>query len=527
MKTRLLISIVVVVVAVIALILLRQPAKPTDVGTNPERKVTNGDANTAPKLTIYYNAEEQPGEKSLVAQVLQGQLKKAGIEVALDPVPSTIYNDRLGKGQFESTLSLWFLDYDDAEGFLTDFYSKASFRLSKYSNPTFDETYLAALFAPTEAEKLEKYRAAAAILRDELPWIPLFSNSEIYLMRPQAIGFRANAYQYSDYRWVETPEIRAAVDVEVQTLDPALCYDAGSKHLITQSYEGLIAMDEHNKIVPALATDWHFSKNGDRLTFNLRPGVKFHPAAFITKPEQRNMDAGDVKATFERLIKANSPYGYIFDYVAGVDEFKAGKTPDVSGFVIEGPLKFAIQLKRPFPTMLPWLLAPATYVLPAELPDGHEFARGSVGTGPFILKSWDGSLAKYTVNGDYWFSEGRAKLPKAKALSVRVIKDANTMFLAYKQGELDVLNVPLPLFDAVLNAQGGLKPEWKGHRFREVKLNNLKYLGFNMGAKPWGESVELRRRVERALNREEIVRELFKGKARVTTSIIPEGVAGF
>lgn len=75
--------------------------------------------------------------------------------------------------------------------------------------------------------------------------------------------------------------------------------------------------------------------------------------------------------------------------------------------------------------------------------------------------------------------------------------------------------------------QGGLKPEWKDHRFREVKLNNLKYLGFNMGAKPWGESVELRRRVEQALNREEIVRELFKGKARVTTSIIPEGVAGF
>lgn len=283
----------------------------------------------------------------------------------------------------------------------------------------------------------------------------------------------------------------------------------------------------HNKIVPALATDWHFSKNGDQLTFNLRPGVKFHAAAFITKPEQRNMDAGDVKATFERLIKANSPYGYIFDYVAGVDEFKAGKTPDVSGFVIEGPLKFSIQLKRSFPTMLPWLLAPATYVLPAELPDGHEFARGSVGTGPFILKSWDGSLAKYTVNGDYWLSEGRAKLPKAKALSVRVIKDANTMFLAYKQGELDVLNVPLPLFDAVLNAQGGLKPEWKDHRFREVKLNNLKYLGFNMGAKPWGESVELRRRVEQALNRQEIVRELFKGKARVTTSIIPDGVAGF
>ncbi len=511
MKSRLLILLVVAATWLV-------------LGKSPPAFSTSG---ATPILTIFYNAEEQPGEKSLVAQVLQGQLKKAGIEVALDPVPSTIYNDRLGKGLFESTLSLWFLDYNDAEGFLTDFYSKAAFRLSKYSNPKFDETYLAALFAPTEADKFMKYRAAAAILHEELPWIPLFSNSEIYLLRPQAAGFRANAYQYYDYRGVAVPEIRAATDVEVQTLDPALCYDAGSKHLITQSYEGLIAMDEQNAIVPALAIDWHFSARGDRLTFNLRPGVKFHPAAFFTKPEQRNVDAGDVKATFERLIKANSPYGYIFDHVAGVDEFKAGKTPGVSGFVIEGPLKFAIQLNRPFPTMLPWLLAPATYVLPAELPAGYDFAKGSAGTGPFVLNSWDGSLATYTANGDYWLKEGGATLPKAKTLSVRVIKDANTMFLAYKQGELDILNVPLPLFDAVLDAQGGVKPAWKEHHLREVKLNNLKYLGFNMGAKPWGESLELRRRVAQAINRDEIVLQLFKGKARPATNIIPDGMPGF
>jgi len=109
----------------------------------------------------------------------------------------------------------------------------------------------------------------------------------------------------------------------------------------------------------------------------------------------------------------------------------------------------------------------------------------------------------------------------------RTIKDANTMFLAYKQGELDILNVPLPLFDAVLDAQGGVKPAWKEHHLREVKLNNLKYLGFNMGAKPWGESLELRRRVAQAINRDEIVLQLFKGKARPATNIIPDGMPGF
>jgi len=480
-----------------------------------------------PKLTLFYNAEELPGEKSLVAQVVQSQLGRIGIETSLEPVPSTIYNDRLTNGQFESALTLWYLDYDDAEGFLTDFYSKSSFRLSKYSNPKYDEAYKSALFAPTEKEKFERYHAAADILKRDLPWIPLFSNSELYLMSPKAAGFVANAYQYYDYRWVDMADIRAATDVEIQTLDPALCYDAGSKHLITQSYEGLVAMDEHNQTVPALATEWHFSPKGDRLSFTLRPGVKFHPAPFLSKPGQRNVDAQDVKASFERLIKANSPYGYIFDYVAGVDEFKAGTAKNVSGLIVEAPLKFTIQLKRPFPTMLPWLLAPAAYVLPAELPAKYDFSKGSVGTGPFALKSWDGSLANYAANTDYWRAENGSKLPKAKTLAIRVIKDPNTLFLAYQKSELDILNVPLPVFDAVMDSNGNVKAEWQKHVFREVKLNNLKFIGFNMQGNPWGNSVELRHRVEQAINRDEIVRQLFRGKARAANSIIPQGMAGF
>ncbi len=492
-----------------------------------EKKLTAPRTPAAPKLTIFYNSEELPGEKLLVAQVVQAQLKSAGIDSALEPAPSTVYNDRLGKGQFECALTLWFLDYDDAEGFLTDFYSKSSFRLSKYFNPAYDEAYRSALFAPTEKEKFEKYHAAAKILANDLPWIPLYSNSELYLLRPAASGYRANAYQYYDYRRLQSPDIRAATDVEVQTLDPAQCYDAGSKHLVTQSYEGLIAMDAQNHLVPALATDWAFSAAGDRLTFNLRPNVLFHPASFLRAPEQRQVDAGDVKASFERLIKTNSPYGYIFDYVAGVDEYKTGKAANVSGFVVEGPLKFSIQLKQPFPTMLPWLLAPATYVMPAEMPSNYDFSTGSCGTGPFMLQSWDGSHAQFAANPDYWLNEGGTKLPLARTLSIRVIKDASTLLLAFRNGELDVLNVPLPLFDAVLDAKGEVKPEWKDDVFREVKLNNLKFLGFNMEASPWGKSAELRRKVSQVINREEIVRQLFRGKARVQTSVVPDGMAGF
>jgi len=72
------------------------------------------------------------------------------------------------------------------------------------------------------------------------------------------------------------------------------------------------------------------------------------------------------------------------------------------------------------------------------------------GDRPFILKSFDGTAADFAANLDYWLrdSEGR-QLPLSKGLSIRVIKDVNTLVSAFRQGEIDILNVPLALFNNV------------------------------------------------------------------------------
>ncbi|MBX3670127.1 MAG: hypothetical protein KF778_17130 [Rhodocyclaceae bacterium] len=473
------------------------------------------------KLAILYNAEEQPGEKTVLAQLIQAQLKKAGMEVSLEPVPSTVYNDRVGKGEFDIVLSLWYLDYNDAEGYLTDFYSKAGYRLSRYSNSAYDEAYLSALFSSTEAQKLTRYAAVAKIIDDAKPWIPLFSNNEIFLMSPAAQGFQSNAFQYYDYRQVELPAIRTATDTEVQTLDPAQTYDLASKHIVTQSYEGLIAMDGNDRIVPALAKSWTVSPNADAITFDLRPGVHFHPAAFLGT-QLRTLTSADVKATFERLIKANSPYGYIFDHVAGVQAFKDGQVKGVEGFVADAPLRFTIKLTKPLQTMLPWLLAPAAYILPADLPEKYDFSKESCGTGPFVLTGWDGAQATFKANAGYWArsQDGRA-LPRAKLLTIRVVKDPNVQLLALKQGQLDIINVSLPLLDTLLDADGKLKSNWSQYSLREVKLNNLKFLGFNMQSTHGVASLPLRQGIDSALDKQAIVAQLLHGKARAARSVVP------
>jgi ABC-type oligopeptide transport system substrate-binding subunit len=424
-------------------------------------------------LKLSYNAEEQPDEKSLLAQILQSQLNKGGITTTLEPVSSTVYNERIGKHAFEAALTLWYLDYTDPEGYLTDFYSKAGYRLSGYSNPAYDKAYEAALFAPDQAHQREAFAAAARIVDQDLVWLPLYSNNDVILLHPDCGGFQSNSCQTYDYRGVGRDDVRAATNVEVQTLDPSLTYDLASKHLVTQSYEGLVALDGANQMVPCLAESWRWSDDGKTLSFQLRQGVRFHPGA---NGAERVMAAADVKASFERTAGSASPYAYIFDHVVGIEAFRAKKATTLEGLKVLGDQQFAIHLSRPLPTMLQWLLAPAAFVLPAELPKDYEFGRGSRGTGPFMLRQWDGATARYEGHRAYWDARGRDYAKRRLRLSV--LKDPSVQLRAFERGELDILNVPLSSFPAVLDAGGKLLPRWSGNSLRVVKLNNLKFIAF-------------------------------------------------
>jgi ABC-type transport system substrate-binding protein len=472
-----------------------------------------------PPLTLFYNSEEQGTEKNVISQILQAQLQQHGIATKLDPVSNTIFNDRLGKQDFQSTLSLWYLDYNDPEGFLTDFYSKAGFRMAKYSNPDFDREYLAGLFAGDLAERDIHFHRAEAILMKDLPWIPLFRNDELFFIAKDAQGFESNSFQYYDYRYVDKKAIHVASDVAVQTLDPAQAYDLGSKHVVTQSYEGLLALDASNRIIPALAESWKFSPSANQLTFHLRPNVHFHASAAL--PEG-TLTSEDVRFSFERLLKENSPYSYIFDYVVGVGDFKAGKTPHVVGFLTPDPLTFTIALNRPFPTMLHWMLAPAASVVPHSLPHGYDFSKGSVGTGPFILRSFDGVTASFVANPAYYQRDvSGGRLPKAATMTLRVVQDPSALLAAFSQGDIDILNVPLALYPRFLLADGRPDPKWSAYTFRSVPLLNLKFVCFNMQASPWGTSADLRHHVEAAFDRDAIVTKVFRGHARAASSIVP------
>ncbi len=72
--------------------------------------------------------------------------------------------------------------------------------------------------------------------------------------------------------------VEAREEVEIDTLDPALAYDAASVEIIQNIYETLVFYDgpKADEFVPQLAESWSLSEDGTVYTFHIRQGVKFH-----------------------------------------------------------------------------------------------------------------------------------------------------------------------------------------------------------------------------------------------------------
>ena len=167
-----------------------------------------------------------------------------------------------------------------------------------------------------------------------------------------------------------------------QVFDPAL----PSHYFITeQLYDGLVRFDSRFNPTPSLAEYWTIPEGGDRITFHLRRGVRFHNG--------RELTADDVKYSLERLIRistVSSTYQHFTAKVVGAEEYRQGKATGVAGFRVVDPLTFEIDWKRPYVAGLYLLGMYYCKILPKDLLEGQgkNFFQKPVGTGPFKFSEW-------------------------------------------------------------------------------------------------------------------------------------------
>lgn len=285
----------------------------------------------------------------------------------------------------------------------------------------------------------------------------------------------------------------------ILSLDPA--YSSGQSAIwsCNQLYNGLVDMDEHLQVVPAIAKSWTISEDGKTYTFILRDDVRFHQTSFFPFEKPRYVKAADFVYSLGRILdpEVASPGAWIFQKVK---RDKDGKP----AFRALNDTVFQVELTEPFPPFLGILTMKYCSVVPHEVVEhfGKDFRKYPVGTGPFQMQLWEEGVKLVMRKNPHYFEKDSAgvRLPYLDAVAISFIVDKQSVFMEFMKGSLDFLSGIDPSYkDALLTKDGRLNPEYADKiQLITGPYLNTEYLGFNL--KPSNNNPLLDKRIRQAIN---------------------------
>lgn len=226
----------------------------------------------------------------------------------------------------------------------------------------------------------------------------------------------------------------------------------------------------------------------DELTyvFKLRPGVQWQNVA---PTEGRPLTSEEVKLSIDAYRAETSPFASDW---ALIDTVEATDASTVT-----------VRMKEPYAPFIN--LSAGHYgfrIFPPELLEGDRMATEAVGTGPWMLDSYEqGNRAVYKKNPTY-FRQGEPYLDELVFLIVPT--DASAV-AAFRAGELDVTGI------SCIDAED-LKRTNSDAQFEDM-LGLGGYIALNTTKEPYND-IRVRRALSMALNREAESQALYCGDAQ-------------
>jgi peptide/nickel transport system substrate-binding protein len=287
------------------------------------------------------------------------------------------------------------------------------------------------------------------------------------------------------------------------SLDPALPTDNESAEVIFQVYETLVEWEPGTSTVaPGLATSWEVDESGTVWTFELAHGVRFHDGTAF--------DADAVVFALERQRDPAHPY-HRDDFQYWPNSFKnIQKVEKVDADTVR------ITIERPYsPFLANMAMFPVSIVSPAAVAlHGADYGEHPVGTGPFVFVGWDKQeRIVLRRNDDYW---RRDRVPSLERLVFETIEDPRQRLIALESGAIDLAVSILPEELQFVELHPGLV-------LHETPANNVAYLAMNMDD-PTLASIEVRRAISHAINKDAIVQLAFGRTATPASSPLPPGM---
>ena len=253
--------------------------------------------------------------------------------------------------------------------------------------------------------------------------------------------------------------------------------------------ETLFYTDAENNIQPCLVDTYEMTDE-NTWTFKLKEGVKFQDGT--------ELDAEDVKATFERLADTSSA-----KYVANIDDIEIVDT-----------LTFKITTKQSAPLEYVNYYYGNTLIYPSEkIAENWDFAKEPVSTGPYKFSSYTAGEEVVLER----FDDYRQGTPAFEKIVIKFIPEAASRTIALEAGEVDYVNDVNIADLSTIEADSSLDLTFVSAGDDQLFVNNSIWPLNN---------VNVRKAIQSAVDRDAIIAGALEGLGTPSYSLLPSYYAG-
>lgn len=298
---------------------------------------------------------------------------------------------------------------------------------------------------------------------------------------------------------------------EPGTLDPQKSDGLWEFEIMVDLYEPLVTYAANGEVVPGTADKWTMSDDGKTYTFNIRDNAKWSDGKPVT--------AHDFVYGMQRAVNPETaaPYASTLAPIVNASAITEGKEKDVSklGVVATDDKTLVITLNDSTPYFLSQLRGGVFFPVRKDIIEkfGPEFTKpgNMVGNGAFTISEWvpNGSITA-TKNPEYW-DAANVKLDKVVYYPTEDIAEE---LKRYRAGELHTTyEVPTEAIDMV-------KKEMTEEYKQDTQLG-IYYYTINLEKEPLGKSLDLRRALSMAVDRDILTAKITQGGEIPAYSFVP------
>jgi ABC-type dipeptide transport system, periplasmic component len=319
-------------------------------------------------------------------------------------------------------------------------------------------------------------------------------------------------------------------------LDPALVSDGESLRITNQIFESLVSFKPGgSEVVPSLATSWKPSANAMSWTFTLRKGVKFSDGtAFNAAAVCYNYDRW---YNFPAALQ-NAAVSYYWNTVFGgfAHPAKGSPGPDKSLYkscTTKGDNEVTLNLTRRSSSFISAIGLPNFGIAsPAALkkydanagttdstgvfhPTGKFATKNPVGTGPYMLQSWEPAVKLVLVANPKY----NGPKPAISKVIYRPIADNAARLQALQSGEIQGMDYVAPQDYSTVQKDSNLQ-------LLKRPVSSIGYIGMNQ-AKPPMNNPLVRQAVAYAIDKAAVIKAVYGQTGEVANQFLPPSLFGY